>query len=287
MANPEPETSSRSSSRPTQLAAGQACRPASSKSGSCRVGILQSTRFQGLTTSSFANRLRTRRSTCSQTQSLHFARVLARRRASASRSIRDMLFLFKLQTATVLHRRSLHKASMQFDVEAVQYKLMSCTGSTGCRALMTPNEFKGIRNRSSVLTPAQERRLAADFHDPIKDEELPKELRQREAESDRSPTFRHCGAKVFAPTVTTSIARIEYAAIGYGVGAKRLLARGAKQPNLTPGRGTPSGQHAGFDEARRFRKQENTLGSFAEYCPRGHSQPSLKAPESNTLPTKH
>ena len=204
MANPEPETSSRSSSRPTPLSAGQACRlPAGN--GQLKDRILQSTRFLGLTTSSFATRRARRRATCSQAQCLHFARVLARERASASHSVRDTLFLCRLLASAVQHRTSLYKTHMQFDVEAVQYKLMTCTGSTGCRALMTPNEFKGIRNRSSVLTPAQERGLAADFHESIKGEELRRELRQREAESDRSPTFRHCGAKVFAPTVTLAM----------------------------------------------------------------------------------
>ena len=60
---------------------------------------------------------------------------------------------------------------------------------------MNAREFKEIRNRVSALTPAQERRLAADLQESTSGEELPEQVRQRETELDRLRICRHCGTK--------------------------------------------------------------------------------------------
>ena len=60
---------------------------------------------------------------------------------------------------------------------------------------MNAKEFKEIRNRISALTPAQKRRLTADLQESARGEELPEQVRQREAELDRLRICRHCGAK--------------------------------------------------------------------------------------------
>ena len=59
---------------------------------------------------------------------------------------------------------------------------------------MNSAEFKEIMNQISRLTPAQKQRLTAGIQQSVQSDELPDQVRQREAELNRLRVCAHCGA---------------------------------------------------------------------------------------------
>ena len=59
---------------------------------------------------------------------------------------------------------------------------------------MGPKKFKEMRNRISGLTLAQKQRLAVELQASVQHDELPEQVRRREAELDRLRVCIHCGA---------------------------------------------------------------------------------------------
>ena len=59
---------------------------------------------------------------------------------------------------------------------------------------MSPREFKEMLNRILRLIPAQKRRLMLGVQKSVKSDELPEQVRQREAELARLRVCTHCGS---------------------------------------------------------------------------------------------
>ena len=59
---------------------------------------------------------------------------------------------------------------------------------------MSPREFREMLNQILRLTPAQKRRLMLGVQKSVKSDELPEQVRQREAELARLRVCTHCGS---------------------------------------------------------------------------------------------
>ena len=59
---------------------------------------------------------------------------------------------------------------------------------------MGPRKFKEMLDQIPKLTPAQKQRLVLGVQKSVKSDELPEQVRQREAELDRLRVCTHCGS---------------------------------------------------------------------------------------------
>ena len=59
---------------------------------------------------------------------------------------------------------------------------------------MSPRKFKEMLDQIPKLTPAQKQRLVLGVQKSVKSDELPEQVRQREAELGRLRVCTHCGS---------------------------------------------------------------------------------------------
>ena len=82
---------------------------------------------------------------------------------------------------------------------------------------MSPRQFKEMLDQIPKLTPAQKQRLMLGVQKSVKNDELPEQVRQREAELDRLRVCTHCGSSgVVRHEKSTGLCRFRCRSASYG-----------------------------------------------------------------------